>query len=677
MKPATAAFWLLAAGLVVLLLGVAVASAADEDENLIRKTDIKPLNLPNIDPADLAGATGSGIGPGQQGRQTTYCGAAGEAGSGVFDKDISCDSPIAPDDETPIAVNPANPNMLLAGSNDYQLNFTGSTVNVQVPSGWFLSQDGGKTWIDGNLPLKGDLGGGDPAPGFDVKRNRAVFASLSFVCGQLARFCTRGNIMFATADLSKLTGSPDDTLQWSDTTIGNGSGADISAQQIFLDKEWLAVDNNSASPNYGNYYVFWAAFRIEKGGYDESPIMFTRSTDGGQKWSQPVEVSGRNPAYCTFQDDANDTNGPSSSQGNAEGPDDPFACDQDEFVYPAVAPDGTLYAQWDNEQNSAAYELPQRYDSQVLVIKSTDGGKTFSGEQPTTANQLNCVRFEGQAAGTPAAGFPNPCIVPIHVVNKEDSYDTANHGAAGTPFPDYPLNVQGRITLTGHQFRVNSAGTIAIAHPAGRPANAYRIYTVWSDNCDGVRPGPGQTHENPDGLPGGSDFVPVTNTNVDYAYSDDGGQTWVGGDSGGTSCVGRLRVNSAAQGDDQWFPWAAANPNNGALSVGYMDEAFDGPNNYGFTIGTSGPLMLGSAPAFALTKVNSAPSQPNNSLFFRAFAPDCVNCATFIGDYNGLAVGSDNAVHGTWTDMRRTAPSGFPARTVEDAFYARIPAPGP
>src|SRR5438876_993826 len=146
MKPGRAAIWLPAIVLVLLLLGVTVASAADEDENLIRKTDIKALSLPNINPADL---NGSGVGPGQQGRQTAYCGPAGEAGAGVFDKDISCDDPIAPDNETAIAVHPTKPNLLLAGSNDYQLNFMGNTVNVQVPSGWFLSQDGGKTWIDG------------------------------------------------------------------------------------------------------------------------------------------------------------------------------------------------------------------------------------------------------------------------------------------------------------------------------------------------------------------------------------------------------------------------------------------------------------------------------------------------------------------------------------------------
>jgi hypothetical protein len=91
-----------------------------------------------------------------------------------------------------------------------------------------------------------------------------------------------------------------------------------------------------------------------------------KSEDGSQSWTLPVEISGPQPAYCTFQDDVDDTadrNGPNSSQGTAEGPDDPFACDQDQFSISAVAPNGDLYIQFDNEQNLAAYELPQRYDS--------------------------------------------------------------------------------------------------------------------------------------------------------------------------------------------------------------------------------------------------------------------------------------------------------------------------
>jgi hypothetical protein len=618
---------------------------------------------------------GAGAGPGQQGRGFTNCGAFGEAGRGLYDKDISCDDPIAPDNETAIAVHPTNPNLLLAGSNDYQLTFKGNTAILQVPSGFFFSSNGGATWIDGELPLRGSLGGGDPAPAFDLKHNQMVFASLSFVCGQFGPLCTRGNVMFASSPLGANATAPTGTIVWQDTIVATGVGSDAAAQEHFLDKEWIAVDNYSSSPHFGNIYIVYQRYRLESGSYDESPTMLVKSEDGGRSWTQPVEISGRNPTYCTFQDDADDSasaNGASSTQANAEGPEDPFACDQDGFSYPVIAPDGTLYVQFDNEQNLAAYELPQHYDSQIMLVKSRDGGDTFEGELPTAANQSGCVRVSGQARGTPRTGFSNPCIVPIHVVNKEDSYDYFSAGSTGPAVPDYPINVVGRTTLTGHQFRVNSAGTIAVG-PNPAASAGYRLWTVFADNLRGVRPGSGLPAVQP--APPAAQLVPITNTDVFYAYSDDGGVTWVGGDSGGISGPGRLQANPADIDADQWFPWADTNKTTGTLVIGYMDADVDGPTRdaYGFS---NVNLAIGALPGAPLL-VSSALSRPNNSLFFLAGVPGCMTCATFIGDYNGLVVDRNGQVHSTWTDMRRNAPAPFPARKVQDAFYSRQPTPAP
>ena len=661
-----------------LVLGVTLAAqAAPHQSDKLHIESLLYSQIVPLDPADM-----EGVGPGQQGRHEDNCGPFGEAGRGAFDKDISCDDPVAPDNENAIAVHPTNPDLVLGGSNDYQINFVGNTSILHVPSGFFLSQDGGGTWIDGELPLKGSLGGGDPVPAWNLKYELAVFTSLSFVCGQFAPLCSRGNIHFASFDYTRLTGSADDEITWSDQTIANGNSSDAAAQQIFLDKEWIAVDNNPNSPHFGNMYVTFSAFRSENGAYDESPIMFVKSEDGGRRWTLPVEITGRNPAYCTFQDDPDDTadtNGPNSDQATAEGPDDPFACDQDQFSIPVVAPNGDLYVHFQNEQNSAAYELPQRYDSQIMIVKSTDGGDTFFGETPTAENQNDnpatptneaCVAQEQAAAGAPVAGFPNPCIVPIHVVNLEDSYDNFSQSddGNGTAFPDYPQNVIGRNTLTGHQFRVNSAGNIAVGPTPGGAPSPYRVWITWADNFAGVRPGPGvSTVTNPT-------FVPITNTEVYYAFSDDGGQTWVGGDEGGTNGP-RLTTHVPEPAGDQWFPWSDTDTL-GNLHVGFMDgSAHGGPRQtYGFSL-TMVPLA--GTPANPRVVVSSAPSTPNNALFFRAQTPDCSNCATFIGDYNGLDVDSDNRVHAIWTDMRRAAPAPFPTRAVEDAFYARNPPPTP
>ena len=93
----------------------------------------------------------------------------------------------------------------------------------------------------------------------------------------------------------------------------------MSAQQLFLDKEWIAVDNYPSSPHFGNIYIVYQQYRTESGSYDESPTMLVKSEDGGRTWALPVEISGRNPVYCTFQDDADDTsadNGANSPQSD-------------------------------------------------------------------------------------------------------------------------------------------------------------------------------------------------------------------------------------------------------------------------------------------------------------------------------------------------------------------------
>src|ERR671932_1941806 len=99
---------------------------------------------------------------------------------------FNCDNLISPDNETPIVTDPANPDHLLAGSNDYFLMFRGAVLQARVPTGFFTSFDGGKTWVDGQIPMgNGASGGnGDPSPAFDAKFHTAHMAQLSAAQGQ-------------------------------------------------------------------------------------------------------------------------------------------------------------------------------------------------------------------------------------------------------------------------------------------------------------------------------------------------------------------------------------------------------------------------------------------------------------------------------------------------------------
>src|SRR5205085_4641159 len=72
---------------------------------------------------------------------------------------------------------------------------------------------------------------------------------------------------------------------------------------IFEDKPYLAADDSAASPFAGSVYVTWTRFHFadkKETQFLESPIFFSASRDGGKTWSPPKEISGVNPAVCTF-----------------------------------------------------------------------------------------------------------------------------------------------------------------------------------------------------------------------------------------------------------------------------------------------------------------------------------------------------------------------------------------
>lgn len=384
-------------------------------------------------------AESGAIGGGQVDNST--CQVTGDPAANI---DLSCDDTFSPEDETPIVVDPTNPNHLIAGSNDYHLVFEGATLQVRVPTGFFVSWDGGQTWIDGQIPMGSGGGGGngDPAPAFNRKFGTIHMGQLNAGCGQ---FC--GHISVAVST------SWDGGLTWGNpVVVAQGQGSlTPAASGIFNDKEWIVADNYPSSPHYGRLYLTYSKFLLNGGAFLESPIYFSYSDDAGKTWTTPKEISGSNPTYCTFQ-----VAGPAGE------------CDEDEFSTPVVLPDGTVVVHFENEQNSTAWESPLEFENQTMVVRSTDGGLTWSN--------------------------------PIHIADLEDS------GIEAVAFRDYPANADGRGTQTGHQFRTQSVQGMTVDPSTGA------LYAFWTDNRDGL-------HDVDN---------PVTSTNVFMTKSTDGGLTWIG-----------------------------------------------------------------------------------------------------------------------------------------------------
>jgi hypothetical protein len=472
--------------------------------------------------------------------------------SGGANTNLDCDDPY-PNNEPDIEVNPANPLNMVASSNDY-----GSCCDQ-----YYTSFDGGQTWSTGNMSIEKPLKiGSDPVTAFDRKHGTTLHSSLSFSVQHAAgtQACD-GDVVVSP--------SRDGGLSWDKVVVvDDGVGCDFSKSQLFNDKEWIVVDNNPASQFYGRAYIVWAQFKSAYGAYLSSPILESHSDDGGYSWTKPQEISGSNAALCTFQSD-----GPAGQ------------CNEDQFAVPTIGTDGTVYVAFENGQNQALWETGDFYEDQYLLVKSTDGGQTWSS--------------------------------PTFVVGMED-------GSA-----DYPINVSGRQTLSGYQVRVNSAGNIVASPIDGK------LYLVFSDNRNG-------THDSAN---------PVTNTDVFLMVSDNGGASW----------SGPMQVDAGA--GDQWFPWVDVNPTNGKIGILYHDRGNVNGDFYNTAIaeGTPGALIK--------TTVSAAPSNPVDSIFFRAGVPDCMDCATFHGDYINLSYGSDGKANMAWTDMSvfRPANNGY----AQSIFFAR------
>lgn len=261
---------------------------------------------------------------------------------------VNQDTAAAPQNETAIAVDPNNPNRVVAAANDYvtrtwacMIDGTPCSALGDGYSGTYFSNDGGQTWagvssdpqhlgtlIPGVTRLAGGPydAGGDPALAFDSQGN-VFYAGLGFNRDSAPN----------TVTVNKGTFDGSGNLTWSQPTFINPT----TSPSVFNDKEWIAADWHVSSPFRDRVYVSWTRFLFNpvKGYYTQSPIFFASSTDGGQTFSAPQNISG-NVLY-------------------------------DQGSRPIVGYDGTVYVIFEGSTRLATL------DSQ-WIVQSADGGATFS-----------------------------------------------------------------------------------------------------------------------------------------------------------------------------------------------------------------------------------------------------------------------------------------------------------
>lgn len=160
--------------------------------------------------------------------------------------------------EEQVAVNPTNPDNMVAVWRDFRLGYR------QV--GWGYTFDGGLTWTEGgliyepNYPWQSD-------PGVTADSDGNFYA---IVLSYVNTSQENGFYVFKSTDGGVTWGPPLEVIdQYPD---------------VFEDKEFIACDRTGGA-YAGNLYVAWARF-----GWSTT-IEFRRSTNGGEHWGETVRVS--------------------------------------------------------------------------------------------------------------------------------------------------------------------------------------------------------------------------------------------------------------------------------------------------------------------------------------------------------------------------------------------------
>nr|MBA2440576.1 hypothetical protein [Thermoleophilaceae bacterium] len=151
--------------------------------------------------------------------------------------------------------------------------FSGAADNI----GFAVSSDNGSTWRSGLLPgltLASVPGGtneraSDPVVAYDAVNRVWLIATLALE-GQTTRLT-----------VSRST----DAVSWSAPVTAI---EDVSPNGITFDKNWIACDNGSVSPNRGRcYLVYTDTLRDDR-------LATITSIDGGTTWSAPVGIPATN-----------------------------------------------------------------------------------------------------------------------------------------------------------------------------------------------------------------------------------------------------------------------------------------------------------------------------------------------------------------------------------------------
>jgi hypothetical protein len=270
--------------------------------------------------------------------------------------------------EPTVAVDPADPDVVVAGSNDY----CASVVNGEVWSGYYRSEDGGATWTNSLLPgyphdeseagldspLHGTCGAsGDPTQAFDADGNLFY----GFICFNRSKPINGGVYVATYADHGSAYART--------VLVKRGTPSGLFQTGLFQDKINLTVDQTDGEHG-GNVYVAWSQYNAFA---PTNGVLFSRSTDGGQSFSRALRVTPVEHGTASFTD-------------------------------LAVGPDGDVWLTY------ITYPSSSRPTTDVWLLGSTDGGVSFGAPRHVASiSRFDSDLFTGGTGGVDCGDGPFAC----------------------------------------------------------------------------------------------------------------------------------------------------------------------------------------------------------------------------------------------------------------------------
>ena len=310
-----------------------------------------------------------------------------------------------------VALDPLDPEHLVLAVVDYNL---AAIVT-------YITHDGGETW-EGPRQVRffaqDVLAGGPPDLAFDREGNVYLF-SISFGVDDVPLGSTVFSVATPRIAMSK---SVDGGITWSDPSIIVSSSIETTsfADELgddqfrvsvqFLDNPSFAIGPDPDAPERDLMYVTYTDFRVhystpvspgsqfDADDGSETTIRLVRSTDGGQRWSDPISVSptfsqthlaisNAGPPVAAQSSGAGASNAADALPGQSHASLQPDSQPQStsattanlsedvvQGARTAVMADGTLVVAFlDTTLDGAHQGL-----AMIIVVVSSDGGRSFS-----------------------------------------------------------------------------------------------------------------------------------------------------------------------------------------------------------------------------------------------------------------------------------------------------------